>query len=150
MFYGSFDETLTVQIQWYKVIIYDSALNIYHDSGKIFSSAMEYEYPNLANHETYYIQFVVQTVDDIFIESEMKEIQVAYDTFTLDTDIGAAANCDSTVTLEWKEDRLANGVATGTYSFIYMGIETILGTTTQLMSLPEAPFIPSYKEPVQS
>lgn len=137
VFYGKFDETLVVQIQWYKVIIYDSALNIYHDSGKIFSSAMEYEYTNLGNHQTYYIQFVVQTVDDIFIESEMKEVQVAYSSFDLDTGILASANCDSTISIIWKEDRLSNGIATGNYSFIYMGIETLLGMTADGVALPQ-------------
>lgn len=137
IFYGSFDATISVQIQWYKVIIYDHALNIFHDSGKIFSSAMEYEYPNLTNQETYYIQFIVQTIDDIFIESEMKELRVVYDTFIMNTDVAATANCDSTITLEWKDDRIADGVATGNYSFIYMGIQTILGMTTTGIALPQ-------------
>lgn len=136
-FYGTFNETIVVQIQWYKVIIYDSALNIYHDSGKIFSSAMEYEFTNFTNHNTYYIQFVVQTIDDIFIESELAELGVVYDTFTLDTEIGVKANCDSTMTLQWKEDRKADGVATGNYSFIYMGIETISGMTIDGVALPQ-------------
>ena len=136
-FYGSFDESIIVQMQWYKVIIYDSSLNLFHDSGKIFSSSLYYEYPNFSNHETYYVQYVVQTVDDIFIESEQKELSVVYDTFTLDTDIGVTANCDSTITLEWKEDRKADGIATGNYSFIYMGIETLLGMTVDGIALPQ-------------
>jgi len=136
-FYGSFDESIIVQIQWFRVIIYDVSLNIFNDSEKIFSSSLYYEYPNFSNHQTYYIQYVVQTVDDIFIESELKELTVVYDTFTLDTDIGVTANCDSTITLEWKEDRKADGIATGNYSFIYMGIETILGMTVDGVALPQ-------------
>ena len=136
-FYGSFDESITVQIQWFRVIIYDVALNVFHDSGKIFSSSLYYEYPNFSNHQTYYVQYVVQTIDDVFIESETKELAVVYDTFTLDTDIGVTANCDSTITLEWKEDRKADGIATGNYSFIYMGIETILGMTVDGIALPQ-------------
>lgn len=134
-FYGSFGED-AVQVQWYRVMIYTINMELYHDSGKIFSSALSYEYTNFSNHETYYVQFVVQTIDNMTIESTLFELGIFYDTFTLDTDIGVVANGDSTITLDWKEDRLSDGVATGTYSFILMGINSVLGMTVDGVALP--------------
>lgn len=133
-FYGSFNDS--VQIQWYQVLIYNINMELYHDSGKIFSSALSYEYTNFSNHETYYVQFIVQTIDNLTIESTLFELGISYDTFTLDTDIGVVANGDSTITLDWKEDRLSDGVATGTYSFILMGINSVLGMTVDGVALP--------------
>lgn len=137
VFYGEYIESSHSDVRWYEYKIYNSELDIVDCSGKLKNSSLKYEFSNFQNGRKYYIQLGVMNEDDVFVETSYLPLTVKYSTFALGSTVDVSTNCDGTMLVEWVEDRLSTGIATGSYTYEQLPVPIIFCLTDEGVATPQ-------------
>ena len=129
-FIGSYVQAISTDIRWYEYRIYNRNLDEIDYSGKLKNASLKYSFSNFENGNSYYVKLAVMNEDDVLIETSYLPLTVSYTTFSLGSTIDVSTNCDGTMLVEWVEDRLSTGVATGSYTYEELPIPTLFCLTT--------------------
>ncbi|MEG1863341.1 MAG: hypothetical protein RR198_07005 [Oscillospiraceae bacterium] len=115
----SYAQAQGVPIKWYRFLLMDKNGITIKDTGKVYSSLLEFKFNAFSNSATYYVQGFAENIDGVVIETLKESFLVSYPSPNIELPPQLShISADNAIRIDWVADLFAAGRATGAYRFI--------------------------------